>query len=82
MHRKSSSLVMMAVIVLVATAVLGQAPAKPGIARIPTESEDFATAITTLRNSWVQEFNAGHAEQSRGLIRARGCANAQERLGA
>jgi len=63
MPRRSSSLLMMAVIVLVATAVLGQAPAKPGIARIPTEREDFATAITTLRNCWVQEFNAGHADK-------------------
>jgi ketosteroid isomerase-like protein len=58
MHRTAYS----AVVILLGTAVaLAQAPAKP--ATRLTETEDFATAIKQLRDTWVQEFNAGHAEK-------------------
>jgi len=43
--------------------VSGQAPAKPATTSQSTEAEDFTTAIKSLRDTWVQEFNAGHADK-------------------
>ncbi len=51
----------MLVIVLGTTVVSGQAHAKP--ATKPTRTEDFATAMKKIRDTWVQEFNAGHADK-------------------
>lgn len=63
MHRTSYSLLVMLVVVLATTAVLSQAPAKPVTTRGATKTEDFGTAIKRLRDTWVQEFNAGHADK-------------------
>ena len=63
MHRTSYSPLVMLVIVLGASVVLGQAPAKPAARGESTKTEDFATAMKKIRDTWVQEFNAGHADK-------------------
>jgi hypothetical protein len=63
MHRTSDSGLAMLVIVLATTVLLGQAPVKPTTAGEATKTEDFATAIKRLRETWVREFNAGHADK-------------------
>ena len=63
MHRTSDSGLAMLVIVLATTVLLGQAPAKPTAAGEATKTADFATAIKGLRETWVREFNAGHADK-------------------
>ena len=63
MRRTSYSPLLMLVIVLGTAVVSGQAPAKPATTGQSTEAEDFATAIKKLRDTWVQEFNAGHADK-------------------
>jgi ketosteroid isomerase-like protein len=63
MHRTSYSRRVMLVIVLGTTIALGQAPAKPVASGEPTKTENFAAAIKKIRDTWVQEFNAGHADK-------------------
>ena len=63
MHRTSYSPLLMLVIVLGTAIVSGQAPAKPATTGQSTKAEDFTTAIKKLRDTWVQEFNAGHADK-------------------
>jgi ketosteroid isomerase-like protein len=64
MYRSSDSLLAMLLIIIAAALMLGQAaPAKPRNTRSVPKSEDFATAIKRLRETWVQEFNAGHADK-------------------
>ena len=63
MHRSSYSPLVMLALVLCASAVLGQAPAKPAPSGEPTKTADFATAMKKIRDTWVQEFNAGHADK-------------------
>ena len=51
---------------LATTVVLGQVPAThatSGEATKTTKKEDFAAAIKRIRETWVQEFNAGHADK-------------------
>ena len=51
---------------LATTVVLGQVPAPhatSGEATKTTKKEDFAAAIKRIRETWVQEFNAGHADK-------------------
>jgi ketosteroid isomerase-like protein len=51
---------------LATTVVLGQVPARnstSGEATKNTKKEDFAAAIKRIRETWVQEFNAGHADK-------------------
>jgi ketosteroid isomerase-like protein len=62
MHRTSYSLLVMLVIVLGTSVALGQAPAKPASGE-PTKTGDFANAMKKIRDTWVQEFNAGHADK-------------------
>ena len=63
MHRTSYSPLVMLFLVLGVASVLGQAPAKPAASGEPTKTEDFATAMKKIRDTWVQEFNAGHADK-------------------
>src|SRR5215469_1580469 len=64
MYRSPDSLLAMLLIIIAAALMLGQAaPAKPANTRSVPKSEDFATAIKRLRETWVQEFNAGHADK-------------------
>jgi ketosteroid isomerase-like protein len=63
MHRTSYSPLRTLVIVLGTTLVLGQAPARNATTSQSTKAEDFTTAIKKLRDTWVQEFNAGHADK-------------------
>jgi ketosteroid isomerase-like protein len=63
MRRTSDSRLARLVIVLATTFVLGQAPAKPTTAGEAIKTEDFATAIKRVRETWVREFNAGHADK-------------------
>jgi len=53
----------MLVIVLGTSVVMGQAHAKPATRGEPTKTEDFAAAMKKIRDTWVQEFNAGHADK-------------------
>jgi ketosteroid isomerase-like protein len=51
---------------LATTVVLGQVPAThatSGEATKTIKKEDFAAAIKRIRETWVQEFNAGHADK-------------------
>jgi ketosteroid isomerase-like protein len=63
MHRASNLPLLMLVIVLGTAVVLGQAAEKPATGKESTSTEDFATAIKKIRETWVQEFNAGHADK-------------------
>ena len=63
MHRTSESFLVMLVIVLATTVVWGQAPAQHATPGRATKTEDFASAMKRIRDSWVQEFNAGHADK-------------------
>jgi ketosteroid isomerase-like protein len=63
MRRTSNLLLAILLIVLGTPVVWGQAPAKPTTGGAPARTEDFATAIKKLRDTWVQEFNAGHADK-------------------
>ena len=48
---------------LATTIALGQVPAKSAAGREAGKPEDFDTAIKRIRETWVQEFNAGHADK-------------------
>ena len=63
MHRTSDLPLVMLAIVLGTSVLLGQAPARPATRGELASTEDFATAIKRLRDTWVQEFNAGHADK-------------------
>ena len=63
MHRTSYLHLVTLVIVLGTTVVLGQAPTKPATSGEPAKTEKFASAIKNIRETWVLEFNAGHAEK-------------------
>jgi len=63
MRRTSSLLLAILLLTLSTTVVGGQTPAKPTTSGAPARTEDFATAIKKLRDTWVQEFNAGHADK-------------------
>ena len=63
MRRTSYSPLLMLVILLGTAVVSGQTPARPATTGHSTEAEDFTTAIKKLRDTWVQEFNAGHADK-------------------
>lgn len=63
MHGTSYSPLVMLVIVLGSTVMSGQAPAKAATSGGPTKTGDFGTAIERIRDTWVQEFNAGHADK-------------------
>ena len=49
--------------VLAGTLAWGQVPGKAPSTRKAVKSEDFATAVQRIRETWVQEFNAGHADK-------------------
>jgi ketosteroid isomerase-like protein len=63
MHRTSNLPLLMLVMVVGTAIVLGQSAEKPATSRESTSTEDFATAIKKIRDTWVQEFNAGHADK-------------------
>ena len=63
MHRTLYPPLVVLVIVFGITGVFGQAPANPATRGKPTKTEDFAAEIKELRDTWVQEFNAGHADK-------------------
>ena len=61
LHAKTACLV-----VFVLALLSGAGNAKPqssakGSAKSPASSGDFATDMQKLRDTWVEEFNAGHA---------------------
>jgi ketosteroid isomerase-like protein len=63
MHRISDSLLVILVMLLGISVGLAQSPAKPASGGKPTKTEDFDTTMKTIRDTWVQEFNAGHADK-------------------
>lgn len=63
MHRTSTLFLVMIVMVLGASLAFGQAPAKPAASGASARTEDFDAAMKKLRDTWVQEFNAGHADK-------------------
>lgn len=63
MHRASIVVLAMLLVIFSATVALSQAPAKPATTKASTRTEDFATAIKKVRDTWVQEFNARHADK-------------------
>jgi ketosteroid isomerase-like protein len=63
MQRTRHLPLLLLVMVLGTAAVSGQAPEKRATSREPASSEDFARAIKKIRDTWVHEFNAGHADK-------------------
>jgi hypothetical protein len=63
MHRTSALALVILVSLLATTVVLGQVPAKRATSGEASKTESFATAIKRIRDTWVQEFNAGHADK-------------------
>jgi ketosteroid isomerase-like protein len=63
MHRTSALPRLIPIIIFAATIAFGQVPAKRATSGEATKTEDFATAIKRIRETWVQEFNAGHADK-------------------
>ena len=53
-----------------ATLACGQPSSQPARTRQSRSSEDFASAVKRIRESWVQEFNAGHADKVAALYAA------------
>ena len=47
----------------VATLASGQGSSKPPKTKRFSSGEDFASAVKRIRETWVQEFNAGHADK-------------------
>jgi ketosteroid isomerase-like protein len=67
MKRTSDSRIALLLIALAIPLASGQAPDRPATNRPSGKSEDFAAAIKRIRQTWVQEFNAGHADKVAGL---------------
>lgn len=63
MHRIPNFPLVVLIIVLGASLAFGQAPAKPASSGESARAEDFDAAMKKLRDTWVQEFNAGHADK-------------------
>lgn len=63
MHRISSLLLVLLLVLTGATVLLGQGPARSASSGQAAKTEDFATAVKKIRDTWVQEFNAGHADK-------------------
>jgi hypothetical protein len=63
MHRTSALPRVMLVSLLASTVVWGQVSAKRATSGEASKTEGFATAIKRIRDTWVQEFNAGHADK-------------------
>ena len=61
MQRTARVPLVMLVSLLATTVGLGQVSAKR--ATEATKTESFATAIKRIRDTWVREFNAGHADK-------------------
>jgi len=63
MNRRLDSCLTLLMMVLTGVLAWGQVPAKAASPRKTVKSEDFASAIKRIRETWVQEFNAGHADK-------------------
>jgi ketosteroid isomerase-like protein len=61
---RTSGLCIIMLLVFLATLAWGQASSKPATAgQQASSTEDFASAVKRVRQTWVQEFNAGHADK-------------------
>lgn len=60
--RRTSRLCVIALLTLVTALASGQASGKPERTQ-HSSSEDFTSAVKRIRETWVQEFNAGHADR-------------------
>jgi ketosteroid isomerase-like protein len=63
MYRTSDLPLLLLALVVGTNVLLGQAPARPANSGERSKTQDFATAIKKIRDTWVQEFNAGHADK-------------------
>ena len=63
MDRTSALPRLILVSLLATTVVLGQVSAKRATSGEATKTEGFAIAMKRIRDTWVQEFNAGHADK-------------------
>jgi|HubBroStandDraft_6_1064221.scaffolds.fasta_scaffold06459_5 ketosteroid isomerase-like protein len=63
MNRRLDSCLTLLMMVLAGALAWGQVPAKAASPRKTVKGEDFASAIKRIRETWVQEFNAGHADK-------------------
>lgn len=67
---RTSRLCTAMLLAFLATLACGQSSRKPETTRQASNSEDFASAIQRIRETWVQEFNAGHADKVAALYAA------------
>ena len=62
--RKTAFTVLMALLLLPSAAVAqSQSPIKSSAKHATEKPEDFAAVMQKLRDTWVREFNAGHADK-------------------
>ena len=61
MYRASNWPLALLSLVLAVSLLLTQSPARTRNIRLPPE--DFPAAIKNIRETWVREFNAGHADR-------------------
>ena len=60
---RTSRLCITMLLVFLGTLACGQASSKPATAQQASSTEDFASAVKRVRETWVKEFNAGHADK-------------------
>jgi ketosteroid isomerase-like protein len=60
---RTSRLCIATLLTFAAALVCEQASSKSERNRQPASNEDFASAVKRIRETWVQEFNAGHADK-------------------
>ena len=61
--RRPSCFCIATLLTFVATLTFGQPSGEAARTRRSPSSEDFASAVKRIRETWVQEFNAGHADK-------------------
>ena len=60
---RTSRFCIIMLLVFLGTLACGQVSSKPATPRHASSTEDFASAVKRVRETWVQEFNAGHADK-------------------
>src|ERR1700687_1518765 len=71
--RKTAFTVLMVLLLLPSAAVTqSQSPTRSSTKHATEEPDDFAAVMQKMRDTWVQEFNAGHADKVAALYAQEG----------